>query len=132
MGTPQCLLAEGLADLGLEIIAGPQPERTVADHLAPLGVPYDADVVARVAEVAETLGAVRGNAAIGMHDRGWSADDGAGLRGPLGAAPDGAGGQGGRVPGRPDLAGVRLLLHRRSAAAAGASSGGTRRASPAC
>ena len=39
VGTPQCLLAEGLADLGLEVVMGRRPEATVAEHLRPLGVP---------------------------------------------------------------------------------------------
>jgi hypothetical protein len=76
VGTPQCLLAEGLADLGLEVIAGARPEPVVASHLKPLGIPYDDEVAAAVADAAEVLGAVRGNAAILVHDRGVPADDG--------------------------------------------------------
>jgi hypothetical protein len=74
VGTPQCLVAEGLADLGLEVIAGERPEPVVEAHLKPLGIPYDAAVAAEVAQVGEKLGAVTGNAAIGIHDAGWSAD----------------------------------------------------------
>jgi hypothetical protein len=70
VGTPQCLLAEGLADLALEVIAGPRPQPVVAEHLHPLGVPYDAELAAELAEAAEVLGSVRGNAAILVHDRG--------------------------------------------------------------
>jgi hypothetical protein len=70
VGTPQCLIAEGLADLGLEVIAGPRPEPVVASHLRPLGIPYDADLVAEVAVAGETLNGVRGNAALLLHDRG--------------------------------------------------------------
>ncbi len=76
VGTPQCLLAEGLADLGLEVIVGARPESVLAEHLHPLGIPYDADLVAEVADAAEVLGAVRTNAAILIHDRGWSPDAG--------------------------------------------------------
>ena len=75
VGTPQCLLAEGLADLGLEVIAGRRPEPVIAEHLAPLGVPYDADLVGQLTVAGEALGAVRGNAAILIHDRGMSPDD---------------------------------------------------------
>lgn len=75
VGTPQCLLAEGLADLGLEVIAGRRNEAVIAGHLQPLGIPYDADVVAEVAEAAEVLGAVRGNAAILMHAEGRPAEE---------------------------------------------------------
>ena len=48
VGTPQCLLAEGLADLGLEVVVDQRPEAMVASHLRPLGIPYDADLVAQV------------------------------------------------------------------------------------
>jgi hypothetical protein len=63
VGTPQCLMAEGLADLGLETVLGRRPESAVAAHLHPLGIRYDADVVAAVSEAGEALGSVRGNAA---------------------------------------------------------------------
>ncbi len=74
VGTPQCLIAEGLADLGLEVIAGARPEQLVESHLKPLGIPYDAAVAAQVALAGEKLGRVVGNAAIGVHERGWSPD----------------------------------------------------------
>ncbi|MBI2710945.1 MAG: DUF885 domain-containing protein [Actinobacteria bacterium] len=67
VGTPQCLLAEGLADLALEALVGEHPEPLLAEHLRPLGIPYDADVAARVASAAATLGAVRGNLALRLH-----------------------------------------------------------------
>jgi hypothetical protein len=70
VGTPQCLLAEGLADLGLEVVMGRRPEAAVAEHLRPLGLPYDAEVVARVAEAGEALGHVRGNTALLLHEDG--------------------------------------------------------------
>jgi len=75
VGTPQCLLAEGLADLGLEVIAGHRPEKVVAEHLRPLKVPYDADLVGELAGAAEVIGAVRGNAAILIHDRGTGIEE---------------------------------------------------------
>ena len=74
VGTPQCLIAEGLADLGLEVIVGRRPEPVLESHLKPLGIPYDAGLAAVVAEAGEKLGAVVGNAAIGVHDEGWSPD----------------------------------------------------------
>jgi len=67
VGTPQCLLAEGLADLGLEVILGPSPEPALAVHLRPLGIRYDADVIAAVREPAEALGKARANAAWRLH-----------------------------------------------------------------
>jgi hypothetical protein len=75
VGTPQCLLAEGLADLGLEVIVGSRPESVLAEHLRPLGIPYDAELIAQVAVAGETLGAVRGNAAILLHDQGLPIDE---------------------------------------------------------
>jgi len=74
VGTPQCLLAEGLADLGLEVVMGRRPEETVAGHLRPLGIRYDPEVVAAVSEAGEALGAVRQNAAFRLHEDGASAD----------------------------------------------------------
>jgi hypothetical protein len=75
VGTPQCTMAEGLADLGAEVTFGRRPEPVVAEHLRPLGIRYDADVAAAVAEAGEALSWVRSNAAIGLHDSGWSVDD---------------------------------------------------------
>lgn len=69
VGTPQCLLAEGLADLALEALLGPAHEAQLADLLHPLGIRYDTEVVAAVAGAGEALSAVRGNAALLLHDR---------------------------------------------------------------
>lgn len=70
VGTPQCLVAEGLADLGLEVAMGRRPESVLAAHLRPLGIPYDADLIAELSEAGESLGQVRGNASLLLHDRG--------------------------------------------------------------
>ena len=75
VGTPQCLLAEGLADLGLEVVLPTKREEVVATHLRPLGVRYDAEVAARVAEVADVLGRVRGNAGLLLHEDGMPVDE---------------------------------------------------------
>ncbi|MEY2435702.1 MAG: hypothetical protein QOF97_538 [Acidimicrobiaceae bacterium] len=75
VGTPQCLLAEGLADLGLEVIVPDRAHEVVAEHLRPLGIRYDAEVAAAVAEAGELLGnAVRGNIALLLHADGADAD----------------------------------------------------------
>jgi len=74
VGTPQCLLAEGLADLGLEVAWGRHPEARVATHMSPLGIRYDADVVAAVGDAGEALGAVRTNAAFRLHEDGADPD----------------------------------------------------------
>jgi hypothetical protein len=75
VGTPQCLLAEGLADLGLEVVVGERPEDTVAGHLRPLGIRYDAEVVAAVSVASEAMNGVRGNAALLLHEDGADVDD---------------------------------------------------------
>jgi len=74
VGTPSALLAEGLADLGLEVVMGRHPEPTVAEHLRPLGIRYDTEVVAAVSEAGEALAAVRGNAALRLHAEGAPTD----------------------------------------------------------
>ena len=75
VGTPRCLVAEGLADLALEAVLGVDPEPLVAEVLHPLGVRYDTEVVAAVAAAGEALSAVRGNAALLLHDRGRPEED---------------------------------------------------------
>ena len=75
VGTPQCLLAEGLADLAIEVLLGDDHEPQLAELLHPLGIRYDTEVVAAVAAAGEALSAVRGNAALILHDRGGSEDD---------------------------------------------------------
>jgi hypothetical protein len=75
VGTPQCTMAEGLADLGLEIVVGVRPESFSAEHLTPLGIRYDAEVAAEVAQASESLGWVRSNAAILLHEHDRPADD---------------------------------------------------------
>jgi hypothetical protein len=75
VGTPQCLLTEGLADLGLDVVMSEHPQETVAEHLRPLGIRYDTEVVAAVASAGEALSAVRGNVAIMLHEQGVDADE---------------------------------------------------------
>ena len=67
VGTPQCLLAEGLADLALESLVGTDHEAVVAPHFASAGVRFDAEVAARVREALSTVGAARGNVALMLH-----------------------------------------------------------------
>lgn len=75
VGTPQCLLAEGLADLAIEALLGPDHEPVLAEILRPLGIRYDTEVVAAVGAAAEAIGSVRGNAALLVHDRGRPVDE---------------------------------------------------------
>ena len=53
---------------------GPRHEPIVAEHLRPLGIRYDADVAAEVAEAASLLQAVRATAAWRLHQEGVDPD----------------------------------------------------------
>lgn len=78
VGTPQCLIAEGLADLGLEVAVSEDAlERAAftASHLHPLGVRYDTEVAATFADASIGLTGVRGNAALLLHEEGADVDD---------------------------------------------------------
>jgi hypothetical protein len=78
VGTPQCLLAEGLADLAVEVAVSPEPEvqaSLTAEHLQRLGVRFDAEVAGVVARASEGLLGVRGNAGLLLHERGLDPDE---------------------------------------------------------
>jgi hypothetical protein len=74
VGTPQCLLAEGLADLGVEVVLGHRYQQTAASHLRPLGIRYDADVAEVVHDASEGLAKLRGNVALMLHEDGADPD----------------------------------------------------------
>lgn len=75
VGTPQCLLAEGLADLALEVIADGESEQLVAAHLRAQGLHYDPEVASTVRDASESLNAVRANAAWMLHADGVDVDE---------------------------------------------------------
>lgn len=70
VGTPQCLLAEGLADLGLRVVMGASYQQAAAEHFKPLGIRYDADAAEQVAEASVALQSVRATAAWRLHAQG--------------------------------------------------------------
>jgi hypothetical protein len=78
VGTPQCLIAEGLADLGLEVVvsddAGARAEFS-SSHLEPLGVRYDTEIAATFARANKGISGVRANAALLLHEDGADVDD---------------------------------------------------------
>ena len=75
VGTPQCLLAEGLADLGLEVVMGRHHQREVSGQLRGLGVRYDAEVAESVSEASVVLQSVRATAAWRLHQQGADPQD---------------------------------------------------------
>ena len=74
VNTPQCLMAEGLADLGLQAVVGPGWGPWTEEILGDLGLRMDGELAERVERAMERLLPVRQDAALLMHDRG--ADDG--------------------------------------------------------
>ncbi len=75
VNTPENLLAEGLADLGLAGLDLRDWGPVVAELYADLGIRYDGERGQRIAAAVAPLAAVRQDAAILLHDRGASADE---------------------------------------------------------
>ena len=75
VGTPQCLIAEGLADLALEMIAGEIPDLLVAEHLRNNGIDFNPEIAHAVRVASESMDAVRANAAWLLHEDGVPVDD---------------------------------------------------------
>src|SRR3954462_5243344 len=75
VNTPECLMAEGLADLGVEASIGDGWGPWAADILGDLGMRLDGDLAERVAAAAAPLNRVRQDAAVLLHDRGADVDD---------------------------------------------------------
>lgn len=73
--TPQALMSEGAADVGLEVLVGPGWGQWAADVLAEAGVGSDGALAEAVETVLRELAPVRQDAALMLHDRGASADD---------------------------------------------------------
>lgn len=75
VGTPQCLLAEGLADLGIEVLLGRDRVAVVGEHLRRHGVRYDTEAIEAVAEMAEVSSRARGNLGLMLHEQGRPAGE---------------------------------------------------------
>ncbi len=75
VNTPQCLMAEGLADLALEAIVGPGWGAWARGIFADLGLRFDGEQAERIADASAQLLGVRQDAALMLHDRGRSEDD---------------------------------------------------------
>ncbi|WP_433490968.1 DUF885 domain-containing protein [Nocardia grenadensis] len=75
VNTPQCLMAEGLADLALRSIVGPGWGRWAQEIYADLGLRFDGERAERLAEASGQLLGVRQDAALMLHDMGKDADD---------------------------------------------------------
>ena len=78
VGTPQCLVAEGLADLGLEVAVSADADARASfteSHVKPLGVRYDTEVAAALGRASKGLAGVRANAALLLHEDGADVSD---------------------------------------------------------
>ena len=75
VNTPECLMAEGLADLGVEASVGDGWGPWAAEILGDLGLRLDGHLAERVSAAAAPLNRVRQDAAVLRHDRGADADD---------------------------------------------------------
>ena len=69
VNTPQCLMAEGLADLGLAAAVGPGWGPWAAEILADLGLRMDGELAERLETAAAGLLGVRQDAALMLHDQ---------------------------------------------------------------
>jgi hypothetical protein len=68
VNTPQCLMAEGLADLALYAAVGPGWGGWAAEIYADLGLRFDGERAEAVADAAAALADVRQDAALMLHD----------------------------------------------------------------
>ncbi|WP_346621802.1 DUF885 domain-containing protein [Blastococcus montanus] len=75
VNTPECLMAEGLADLGVPAAIGDGWGAWSAEILGDLGLRFDGDLAERIATAAAPLNRVRQDAAVLLHDRGADADE---------------------------------------------------------
>jgi hypothetical protein len=73
--SPQSLVAEGAADLGLHAVVGPGWGPWAAEVLRGVGLPFDGELAERLDNAATGLQAVRQDAALLLHDRRGSAGD---------------------------------------------------------
>ncbi|MGY1672841.1 DUF885 domain-containing protein [Geodermatophilus sp. SYSU D00710] len=78
VNTPECLMAEGLADLGVDAAVGAGWGPWSAEVLGDLGLRFDGHLAERIAAATAPLNRVRQDAAVLLHDRGADADEVAG------------------------------------------------------
>ncbi|HEX7308252.1 DUF885 domain-containing protein [Lentzea sp.] len=75
INTPQCLMAEGMADLGLHAAVGPGWGVWAEQIFGDLGLRMDGELSEKVESAAAGLLTVRQDAALLLHDRGADQDD---------------------------------------------------------
>jgi hypothetical protein len=75
VNTPQCLMAEGLADLALYVAVGPKWGAWAAEIYADLGLRFDGERAEAISEATAGLADVRQDAALMLHDEHRDVDE---------------------------------------------------------
>jgi hypothetical protein len=75
VNTPQCLMAEGLADLALYAAIGPEWGTWATEIYADLGLRFDGERAQAISEASAALADVRQDAALMLHDEHRDVDD---------------------------------------------------------
>lgn len=75
VNTPQCLMAEGLADLALHAIVGPGWGTWAADIYVDLGLRFDGERAEAISDAVAGLADVRQDAALMLHDEHRDVDE---------------------------------------------------------
>ena len=75
VNTPQCLMAEGLADLALHAAVGPEWGRWAQEIYADLGLRFDGERAQALSEASAALAEVRQDAALMLHDEHRDVDE---------------------------------------------------------
>jgi hypothetical protein len=75
VNTPQCLMAEGLADLALYAAVGPDWGPWATEIYADLGLRFDGEWAVAISEASAALADVRQDAALMLHDQHVDVDD---------------------------------------------------------
>jgi hypothetical protein len=75
VNTPQCLMAEGLADLALYAVVGPGWGSWAEEIYADLGLKFDGERAEKISSASAALADVRQDAALMLHDEHRDADD---------------------------------------------------------
>jgi hypothetical protein len=75
VNTPQCLMAEGLADLALYAAIGPEWGSWAAEIYADLGLRFDGERAVAISQASAELADVRQDAALMLHDEHRDVDD---------------------------------------------------------
>jgi hypothetical protein len=75
IGAPEALIAEGIAETGARALLGDAVEDLGAEHLARVGVTFDAPLARAVRRARQPLEGITGNAALMLHADGAAPDD---------------------------------------------------------